>query len=220
MIRKGLLAIFLAMVVFFSAAAAADGEIQFSAPPVSGEMEIPFPEGKDGNDLAKGFIDQRLPSKPQTILRATRPSGLKLEGPNWALYQLLIRDITDVADGKRTSTVFTYTPADVYGKSLFLPSDYGIPYFNQEDVDPIIALWNELDIEAVINCVIADCPYELYWYDKEEGAEWNPFEYTAEWINGEWRLYYSGDNPFVIQFYVSADYSASGRKNTLGQPKT
>ena len=145
----------------------------------------------------------------------------RLNSVNLKVYNILYKQICNVAAGKRSDTVFSFSVGDIglSGRS-WSASELGIKSIvvNNNITDQAMAALDRkcgLDLGTVVMALLADCPYELYWYDKEEGAEWNPFEYTAEWINGEWRLYYSGDNPFVIQFYVSADYSASGRKNTL-----
>lgn len=38
--------------------------------------------------------------------------------------------------------------------------------------------FSTLDISRIINCLLADCPYELYWYDKTASTVWR-YGYTA-----------------------------------------
>ncbi len=144
-----------------------------------------------------------------------------LNSVNRKVYNSLYREICDVAAGKRTDTVFSFSAGDagLSGRS-WSASELGISQIVAngsitEQAMDALDLKSGLDMNTVIMSLLADCPYELYWYDKEAGAEWGPFEYTAQWINGEWKISYSGDSLFPVRFYVSADYSASGRLNTF-----
>lgn len=80
-------------------------------------------------------------------------------------YNVLSAYVKEVAAGTRTSTVFRVE------KGLL---------FTQEDFD------------ALINALVVDYPYEMYWYDKTRGVSASG---TTAWTE--------------FQFYVAKDYAAS-----------
>ena len=144
----------------------------------------------------------------------------RLNSVNLRVYNKLYAEICNVAEGRRSDTVFSFSASDAGLSRYWSASDLGIRQIvanNSITEQAMEALDKKsgLDLNSVVMALLADCPYELYWYDKEAGAEWGPIEYTAEWINGEWKLSYSADSSFPIRFYVSADYSATGGLNTL-----
>lgn len=65
----------------------------------------------------------------------------------------------------------------------------------------------------IVSALIADMPYDLYWYDKKEGVTvgLDPENYSTDEVN----YYFEDENAGIcFDFFVSADYSATGQTGT------
>lgn len=111
----------------------------------------------DNDELFAGYVDQMLyPSRGGVSLLANWGSSTGVLNDNErAIYNQLKGKIESVAaDGG--STKFTL---DV--------SSLNITWTGGEDGYKAI-----LNTSKIIDCLLVDCPYELYWYDKTVGAGW------------------------------------------------
>lgn len=97
----------------------------------------------DGDALFAGYVD-RLFGLGRVPLFEARYTGGDLTGAKRALYDVLRGYVTEAAAGERASTLFEYR---LYNDSLSVE-----------------------DVRNVIDCLIADCPYELYWYNGQRSA--------------------------------------------------
>lgn len=134
-----------------------------------------FPDTIDESRFDENYIMSVMPHKFQNggLLRATMPSGRLLKGPNLTLYTLLSDHIKNVAEGKESDTQFSFTAVEVYGQDSYTADDLQVSYikddngFNPDAVNAIQAIRNELDIQAVVNCIISDFSFRLYWFGKD-----------------------------------------------------
>ena len=102
--------------------------------PEAQSFDVPLP--LDGDALFSGYV-KGLFGMNSGRLFAARLVGNDLAGDQKALYSFLKTCAAEVAAGKRASTAFTSTHG--YGLS-----------------------WDS--IYHVVTCLLADCPYEMYWY--------------------------------------------------------
>lgn len=185
---------------------------------VPGEQELLKPQPKDTRDPATEYIRQKLyPAQP--MLRAKRAAGASLTGPAQTLYTKLMADISDVANGTRTSTCFTYSLGEIYSKYEFTAEDLGLSSlveFNETDgcwyisgdaLDMVAAVRDSVEISTVLDCLLADAPFELYWYDKTQGVY---YPCLGIGYNGERETIYIDGSSMTIQMIVSEDYAAEG----------
>ena len=89
----------------------------------------------DGDELFAGYV-QGLFGVGGGLF-AARNVGLDLTGNRRALYDYLKGCVLDIAAGKRSSTKCTFSTSAVFATA---------------------------DIRSVVNCLIADHPYEMFWY--------------------------------------------------------
>ncbi|WP_024860094.1 InlB B-repeat-containing protein [Ruminococcus flavefaciens] len=147
-------------------------------------------------------------------------AGSKLGGREAIAYNVLKREVARIASGQRTSTEIDLTAEElgIEGAS-WSAADLGVNAVvsnNHITDEGMAALSNEIcDFRAVINALLADCPYEMYWCDKTS-YQTSMGSIGAKKQNGEWKLYL-GSNPKVI-FKVSADYSVNGATGTTNLP--
>ncbi|MBR0368074.1 MAG: Ig-like domain-containing protein [Clostridia bacterium] len=97
----------------------------------------------DGDALFAGYVD-RLFGLGRAPLFEARNTGGDLTGAKRALYDVLKGYITEAAAGERESTQFV------------------CPYNGGLSIE---------DIRGVIDCLTADCPYELYWHNNHRSVK-------------------------------------------------
>ncbi len=126
-----------------------------------------------------------------------------LEGKPLTLYTTLRGLVEEVAAGTRSSTIFALDPSDYSWTAKELGTDAA-------DSDVLYSLMTDevyfLTAEAV-SCLLMDCPYELYWYDKLSGVGISfSIRYTT---NSDGTLDSVELSQFVLAFYVAEDYQGS-----------
>ncbi len=164
-----LLVLFLAPVLLApSGAAAESGEVLLE--------EVVMAEsagtlsGPSNASLADGYARKVL--YPERSSRAARNVGETLTGADRLLYDCLKRDIEQVAAGSLDSTKFEYPLSDFFSKLSYSEEELGTPIvvngaISADAADAVNALTvNTFNREAVIHALLADCPYDLYWFDK------------------------------------------------------
>lgn len=190
----------------------ADEEILLTVP---GEQELLQPQPKDTRDPATEYIRQKLyPNRPTS--RAKRAAGASLTGPAQTLYTKLMADISAVANGTRTSTSFSYSLDDLYPKYQFTAEDLGLSslleynetdgcwYISDDAWERAAAVRDSVEILTVLDCLLADAPFELYWYDKSRGSYYTNPSMSS---NGQ-TIWLTGS--VTIQMIVAEEYAAEG----------
>lgn len=134
------------------------------------------PGGKfDNDELLTGYAVKLFDSIGSSRkLRSAYSVGSSLTGSNAFIYSELKDMATDIANGNRTNSIYNHdygtqgpwTAQDLAIESIvILDEATGNPVILQEAVDAALERVVP-DISVVIDALLADCPYELYWYDK------------------------------------------------------
>ena len=137
--------------------------------------------------------------------------GNNLKGTDKILYNKLKGCITEVAEGKSYSTEFKISLKDLgISDKKYSASDLGIKrIFKDGNVtaDASDALYSIIGIDQtlVLDCLVNDFPYELYWFDKTAGAEIYLPEYGASKSGSAESIYFTSG--VSARFRVSDDYS-------------
>lgn len=200
-----MLAMVLIGTVFFTAVQAEDLYIEIQGEEYTYETD----DLPDSDQLAADFISSIMPSRGRNQLRARAHRSLNLTDMQATVYNLLLADVTAVANGEKASTVFEYDPAVIYGQTTFSKEFLGVEeivannQINQEASSAIEAIL-VFNTNPITSALLANCPYELYWYDKTSGIE---VSYPGYWTDGD-NIYLDGNVTF--SFCVSADYAPNG----------
>ena len=182
------------------------GEPLFAEEEMGPVMHVRFPDSVDEESLAESFIMSSLPGR-RRVLRVSRPSGLAefAEGtPDRTLYLALMEQITKVAGGEETSTVFDVpaenllSPAYLSAEDLtgdLLDADGNLTEEAKAAINSMIV--NTVHISRVVSCLMADCPFHLYWFAKSYATT-----YTRKIENDRVTIV-----DIRIRFHVSQDYA-------------
>jgi hypothetical protein len=186
------------------------------------EVYLDFPA--DSDTLASGYIQSALPKKP--IFRVSRPSGLRLLEPNRSLYTAIKTRISAVAAGQAAETAFSIPASEVFPQTRFTAEDLELtgPLINDQGQitreasnafhAKLSAYTNSIDFPAILNCLMADCPYELYWFNKSYLPATNDFRMGAvlDQQTGHYtKLVIIGN--YDVTLHVSQDYAAATTEN-------
>ena len=182
----------------------------------------------DNDDLFNRFAESKL-YKSNTRKALYTSSGSRLTGNNKKIYDKLVPMLKQVADGKATSTEFEITLSDLgldgvqytasqlgIGSIVGYYSD-GTPYVTETAGKAMYRKLN-ISIVAINNAILADLPYELYWYDKTvQGAIKLSYpDVTAvEYSLSGWKAYFKGSimvRLMVAQGYASDEYVVDSNK--------
>ena len=143
----------------------------------SAEKQLP-----DGSELFAGYVDNLFNAKPYSS-KLPQPSGRnQLDPITQVFYNELSEKIRLVANGELTDTKFVF---DV----PYLTKKYGLT-----DIE-----LTKYNLQSLLNALLTDMPYELYWFDKTTSIKALSSLYRQK---------------FEFDFFVSADYSASGETKT------
>lgn len=199
-----------------------------------GELIAPADEwesgavGEDDNDeLLEDYLQRPVGEVERACspvrLMGVRSARARLEGNDLLAYELLRPMVEEVAAGTRSSAVFEI-PLAAFG--------YDGPWTAEQlGVESIVSDGNIAQDAAaaararvafsytnVVRALMADCPYELYWFDKTAGYSYKGCSCSASWSGGEYLLGLS-TSP-TVSFRVATEYSASGVAGTcdVGTP--
>ena len=169
---------------------------------------VPTVEGISNKEAAVGYIQRQMDS-----LRGLKDWGQKkgitgfsaLEEREQKIYNALVPQITAVAEGERSSTVFTVPYAAVFGE---------IPTVTVSTFDEGIEILRAqiyIKLDILLDALLSDYPYELFWYDKTQSTSYKPeggYSYNGEVCT------LNGDH-YTFSFPVVQEYAVSGEKYTF-----
>ena len=168
----------------------------------------------DSDTLLAGYFDSLTHSAGGRRKAPAATAGGRLSGPGAQLYAALREKIALVARGELASTAFTVPVSSLELETtawtleeLGLTDDpiFGEDGYITETASRALnaAVLEEVSFEKVIQALVADHPYELFWYDKTRGCAFNfyiTYDGTSLGINE------LGD--FFTYFYVAQEYAS------------
>lgn len=138
-------------------------------------------------------------------------AGDVLEGADKAVYDYLSQQIGLVASGARTTTVFEVSAAELGLDQVWTAEDLGVKriWTNSSslfpDADAALTEKLGLDMQLVIDALLVDHPYELYWFNKTGQCQ-TRWQYSGRY----------GSSNEIVSFYmfsfylpISRDYAVS-----------
>ena len=182
------------------------------------ELSVPASYYADNDDLFAEYVEYVMgigESAAYTASRAARKSaGASLTDLNATVYTLLRGKIAQIAAGTLTSTEISFTAEELgIANEKWTAEDLGVASIRENgelSAAAMKALQNKyaerLVLSQVLYALLADCPYELYWFDKTAGVKCAVAYSHTSTLASIGRIVYS--------FTVSAGYSATGATRT------
>lgn len=162
----------------------------------------------DNDALFESYVNEQLCL--DTVKPSTRTRGSRLTGINKRIYDLLRKEIANTASGDRASTKYDISLADLGLQDKSWNAQelgvYAIVDNNAITSEANDAISEMFDLTAVINSLLYDCPYDLYWYDKVTGTHLSGARVRAFRSGSEWRIRI--EEGITLSLAVSKNYSA------------
>ena len=187
-----------------------------------GSASVTAPED-DSAALLEGYLYQLNGLEaPETVVKAegsgntaSRPATYmaSMNQTLRAVYDQLVPEIEKIAAGQGSSSAFslglqmTFTKEELgIGGDMLVLGDDGQYHFSEETGAAIEKAVNEvMDMDMLLNQLLAHHPYELYWFDKAFSGGAISFQYNYG-TDGQ-QTVTVGD--FVIMMAVSQDYAVT-----------
>lgn len=202
-----------------------DGEVIYETGERPFETDIPSKK-PDNNEQLESYFRKKTEEqlgKTRPVLRKAAPSaGSRLTGNNKIAYDCFKAKAALVAKGVLTSTEFEI-PISSFGLGLenktWTAADLGVSrvtyigtdnkkHIDEQAAQALRALVEiPIKIGPVDDALLADCPFELYWFDKTQGVRLYSYAIGAKSVGGKNCLYIAY-GPTAL-FYVSNDYAAA-----------
>ncbi len=189
-----------------------------------GPVETVSIDGGISNDAAlEGFINRAFgigsasTSGRRKAARVTRRSNL--EGQNAQVYDFLYGCVSQVASGNRDSTVFEMPITQILDQLSYTAEDLGVSSIfvdgkTSEEAKAAIYAKFDYDLSLILDALLADCPYELFWFDKTASIVYgNPGVSARGDENGE-RIFFADNATIHFEMYVAQEYAVSETAGT------
>lgn len=193
----------------------------------------------DQETLEQAYIQHRSSSASSARRYSRRiNAGSRLTGQDKLIYDRCKTQLQKVADGvdedgdRRIEAIVTIPASELLkisagsklvedpsnNRTYITASDLGI---TQRITRSTLAISNQAvsalfnyDIRAIVQALLADCPYDLYWFDKEQNVNrtTQPYYSVTTASDGIQRICFDNTRSTVsIRFVVSSDYAATSR---------
>lgn len=158
----------------------------------------------DNDELFAGYVMRTLYGE-SGIATLNDYGESAFSGINLELYNALKAEIQEVA-ANGGSTVFTVTlETPITWKSTAATND-------ELGTEADKAFQEAVDHNKVIDCLLADCPYEMYWFDR---TEISGIGYSSSAEKGTGTI-----SEITFTFYVAEDYRDSGNTTVSAEKAT
>ena len=134
----------------------------------------------------------------------------QLSGINKKLYDALEKKIEAAAAGQLASSEFKVSLSELgITKTRYTREEIGVDIIvdgklSKEAVNRLNDfLYGGLDVPKVVNALLYNKPYDLYWFDKTEG-----YIYSLTGTRGETNYIEAADAEISVNFKISTDYAA------------
>lgn len=164
---------------------------------------IPETDLPDNDELLAGYVEQQFyGNRGISLYGLSGGRGLNERGKY--LYDFLKQGIENVAAGTTVSTVFTVDEETLKSWNADLA-------FNTTDsASASGSFWEQFEMGKILDALLHDCPYELYWFDKTLGINMH----SSMWKKGN----YITVDSVEITFAVAENYQDSD-SNTVDAAK-
>ena len=127
------------------------------------DMDLP-----DNDELFAAYVerefDRAAGGMQFPVLYSSSHATRLLNKTELKIYTILKEEIAKVAEGSRSSTEITITTS-------WTASELGYADFTDPDAQTAFSTAvSDFDLGKINTCLLADCPYELYWFDKTKSA--------------------------------------------------
>ena len=170
----------------------------------------------DNDALFAGYVDRQFALRGNRRDRANAIIGTQLTGVDAIVYRALAAGITEVASGARSSTTFELSGEELgYTKLSWTAEELGVSdivvdgKISADAKAAANAQYAACDVNLLIDILMADYPYEMFWFDKTEGYQYAgpALAYAASYSGGSWTL--TVTTGYTFELSVASEYAGT-----------
>lgn len=191
----------------------------------NGEIQTYIPDADDlpdNDELFAGFVEREFYGENGIATLGVYGENV-LTGLNAKIYTALKEKVAKVAGGELSSTKFTLTWEELgITQKSWTEEEIGVSIivdgnFNSAAIAKVMEIieYDSVSVSTIMDCLLADCPYELYWYNKKGEVSLEGFSVRTDGSS----IYLNGDG-LEFSFTVADDYAVSGENYTADTNKT
>ena len=180
---------------------------------ISGEKS-----GPSADELFAEFVERSFEGQPLSAASGKKRSAVSaLQGNDRMVYNYIAGFLPQIAAGERASTEFEITPA-ILGleNNSWTAEELGIDSVVTKDENGKLTISAEakerfdINFDRIIDVLLAEHPYELYWYDKTSGGRTTKttFGLTAYYDRTRKIYFLRTKSNMYLRFAVADEYSA------------
>lgn len=195
-----------AAVMIFATSVFADADLQAAAA---------SEESNTSEELLQGYFDEvflencviESPKDVPTLKAANRKAAMRkaLSPASQVVYDVVKEGVSKVAAGTETYTVF-HVPMQSLMQEVFgvkrVPKSMSGAGSAKEVYNSI---YTALDIQGILNALLVDIPYELYWFEKTFDQAFFPIDTSTLYSSGNY-FYFKSDACIDIYMQVAPEY--------------
>ena len=174
--------------------------------------------GPSEDELFAEFVERSFEGQPLSAVSAKKRSAVSaLQGNDRMVYNHLAGLLPQIAAGERASTEFEITPAilglennswtaeELGIDAVVIKDENGKAYISAEAKERL-----DINFDKIIDVLLAEHPYELYWYNKTSGGRTTKttFGLTAYYDRTRKIYYLSTKSNMYLRFAVAEEYAA------------
>ena len=182
---------------------------------------VPGDNGAPSSDeLFASFVERSFEGQPLTQApKKLRSAVSALQGYDRGVYNYIAAQLPQIASGEQASTVFEITP-EIMGmeKNSWTAEELGVDAVivkNENgklevpaDAQNAARANAAINLFRILDVLLAEHPYELYWYDKTAGTQQLTFKLSASYDSSLGTYMLSTTGCMYLKFSVAAEYSA------------
>jgi hypothetical protein len=168
------------------------------------------------NGYVEQMINESLPVSKRKSVARFRSAKAGLTGNDLRLYVIFKEAISEIAAGDRQSTAIEVSPAELCGETCtWTAAQLGVENINSQDAFNAAFAKVQYNGGKVLSALLADCPYELYWFDKTIGWSTEPYGASTD------GTVITIPGPIIFKLAVAKEYSSTDAQGTYEmKPKT
>ncbi len=162
-------------------------------------------DGIEINDVKTDYnIDESFLSKCEAYKNLTNEQK--------TIYRDLLEFARNIIAGNQASSVFTFSPEikpNWTSEELGIASNASANDASNAFQEVMGTLFSSYasNYATVLNALLADCPYEFYWYAKTSGTEFSlSYNFSISGGNGNWNVSFSSPVNYISKMSVSLNY--------------
>ena len=184
---------------------------------------VPGDNGAPSSDeLFASFVDRSFEGQPLSkASRKLRSAVSSLQGYDRAIYNYIAGQLPQIAAGEQASTEFEITTeimglekdswtAEELGVDAVIAKDENGNYIVPADAQEAAFAKVAINLSRILDVLLAEHPYELYWYDKttNAGTKMTSFGLKAGYDKTLGTYVLGTNGNMYLRFSVAQEYSA------------